>query len=195
MNKFNEMYSQADQKTDAAWANITQDGVYSGHLAATLLVKTPEKFVRPEEKARNKVVYVFDLVNEQGESVHVKTKACTVSFTEKSKLPKIWKKETGNEIRQLLYGDLEDNSTLKALPVKCLVTVVEKDNGFWPTVEKVVSVETKDTPKAGTRLSDWDVSYYGEEPLVIELADGYEYSKKPAADDEEEEELFKRLSK
>lgn len=166
----NELYNKADEKTNEAWANITSDGTYDGRLAAAIISEQNPEYVPEGEEPKRLISYIFDLLNENGESVHVSTKPCTISFTEKSNLPKIWKVKSGKELAALLN---DDKGALKDIYVKCLVEVRETEKGIFPTVTKVSKILNKSEQPA-TRLSDWDLRVYGRDPLAYELTPDYD---------------------
>lgn len=173
MITLNDLYEKADEKTNEAWANITEDGTYNGRLAAAIMSEQSKEYVADGAEPKVLVSYVFDLLNEKGESVHVSTKPCTISFTDKSKLPQIWKVKSGAELKALLN---DDNGNLKDLFVRCVVEVKETEKGFFPTVTKVSKIMDK-TEQNATKLSDWDLKVYGRTPLEVYLTPDYEASK------------------
>lgn len=170
MITLNELYKKADEKTNEAWANIDSDGTYNGRLAATIISEQNASYVPEGETPKQLISYVFDLLNEKGESVHVHTKPCTISFTDKSRLPQIWKVKNGEELSALLC-DAEGKA--KDVYVKCLVEVKETDKGIFPTVTKVSKIIDK-TDQPATKLSDWDLKVYGKEAISYELTPEYE---------------------
>ena len=173
MIKLTDLYEKADSKTNEAWANITEDGAYNGRLAAAIMSEQSKEFVAEGAEPKVLVSYVFDLLNKKGESVHVSTKPCTISFTDKSRLPQIWKVKSGAELKTLL-NDADGN--LKDLYVTCVVDVKETEKGFFPTVTKVSKIMDK-TEQPATKLSDWDLKVYGRAPLEVYLTPDYEASK------------------
>ena len=170
MIELNDLYNKADEKTNEAWANIESDGTYEGRLAATILSEQDKNYVADGAEPKRLVSYVFDLLNEKGESVHVSTKPCTISFTDKSRLPVIWKVKNGKELSALLN---DADGKLKDIYVKCLVEVRETDKGIFPTVTKVSKILEK-TEQQATKLSNWDLKVYGRDPIGYELTPDYE---------------------
>lgn len=166
MTNLTDLYKEADAKTNEAWANIAEDGIYKGRLAAQIL---SEQQYKPEDPVRQVISYVFDLINNEGESVHVSTKPCGISFTDKSRLPQIWKVKSGEELTAILAGE---DGKLKDVYVECLVEVHETEKGIFPTVTKVSKITAK-TEQPATKLSDWDLKVYGREPIGVELTPDY----------------------
>lgn len=165
----NNVYEQAAKKTTDAFANITEDGTYNGRLAAMLFTKQDEKYAADKDNPKELVTFVFDLLNEKGESVHVKTKACTLSFTDKSKLPKIWGIKTPEELKALTVN--EDGS-LKDLFVKCKVDVDVTEKGYFPVVDKVKQIVPA-TDQKPTKLTDWDKKVFGKVPYAESITADY----------------------
>lgn len=170
MINYNELYTQ---KTNEAFDNIEKSGMYKGRLIAVKISKQSPQFVEEGKEPKNLVSFLWDCKNKAGKSVHVSTKPCTISFTDKSRLPQIWKVKSGAELKSLLN---DDNGNLKDLYVKCLVEVKETEKGFFPTVTKVSKITDK-TEQAATKLSDWDLKVYGRAPLEVYLTPDYEASK------------------
>jgi len=166
----NELYTKADEKSDVEFANITEDGLYTGRLAAQVLSKQDSKFVEEGKEPRNQISYVFDLLNENGESVHVSTKPCSISMGDKANLPKIWNVKTGEDLTKILY---DAAGKPKELYVKCLVTVKETETGIFPTVTKVSKI-MPESEQPATKLTEFDLKVYGREAEAVEMTPDYQ---------------------
>jgi hypothetical protein len=170
MIKLSDLYQNADNKSNVEFANITEEGIYTGRLAAQILSKQDAKFVENGKEPRDQISYVFDLLNEKGESVHVSTKPCSISFGDKANLPKIWNVKTGEDLNKVLY-DAEGKP--KEVYVKCMVTIKETDNGIFPTVMKVSKI-MPESEQPATKLSEFDIKVYGRDAEAIELTPDYD---------------------
>lgn len=85
MINYNELYTQ---KTNEAFDNIEKAGIYKGRLIAVKISKQSPQFVEEDKEPKKLISFLWDCKNKAGKSVHVSTKPCTISFTEKSTLPK-----------------------------------------------------------------------------------------------------------
>lgn len=164
MNTFDNILIEADNKTTDAFANITEAGIYKGHLMAFACAETTYN-----GETSDKVFFTFDLLNSDGAAVHVKTKPCTCSFTDKSNLPKIWNVKNGAELDSKIY---DKDRQLQALPVECMVDVDIRENGAFPRVVKVTKI--LDSADFGdTTVHQYDLSIYGTKAQGYKIAQGY----------------------
>jgi len=164
MNTLDNILLEADNKTTDAFANITEAGIYKGHLMAFARAETTYN-----GETSKKVFFTFDLLNSDGVAVHVKTKPCSLSFTDKSNLPKIWNVKNGAELSEKIY-DSEHN--LKGLAVECMVDVDIRENGAFPRVVKVTKI-LESTDFGDTTVHSYDLSIYGTKAQEYDIAQGY----------------------
>ena len=169
MISLNDVYDNANAAGNGEdFENIVEDGMYEGRLAAQVISLQDDKYRETNEDgtlkpARELVSFVFDLINENGKSVKVRTKPCSFSFGDKANLPKIWNVTTPQELKSLL---VHDGEFLNDVYVKCMVEVTHKDNGDFPMVKKVSKILEKSAQPA-TTLSDYDKKVYGKVPEAI----------------------------
>lgn len=171
MIKFEQYNNTA---TNEAWANITEDGVYNARLFAIRVSKQNEKFIDEGATPKDQISFVFDVLNEQNQSVHVATKPCTISFTDKSTLPKIWEKVTkltsGADMSKLFYEENGLGDTFKVM-----IEVTQKDDKIYNTVTKVTAKTKAEIPVCP--VTDYDLRVYGQPCEEYDLAEGYELLK------------------
>lgn len=161
-----------NQTTNEAFAVVGKENIYPAKLAVVRMSKQNPKFLEEGQTPKDQISFVFDVINENGESVHVATKPCTVSFTDKSNLPKIWANafdlRSGKDLSDNLYKD----GKLQALPVTVYVAVTRKDDKVFNEITKVVSLEKKSDQKA-TDIREYDLKVYGQPCEQYDLATGY----------------------
>lgn len=165
-----------NKATNEAWATITKEKIYNGRLMAVRISKENPKFIDDGHEPRDLISFVFDVINDAGESVHVSTKPSTVSFTDKSKLPQVWANafelKSASDIAKNLYKD----GKLQPIPVSVYVSVVKKEDKVYNDVTKVVELLDKSEQKPSPATS-WDLKVYGQDANEYDLAEGYELLK------------------
>lgn len=171
MSKLNELYTNTNSTASNDFANISEDGMYLGRLAGQIMLKQSKEFTKEGEEPKELVTFIFDLINDNGESVHVRTKPSSFSFGEKAKLPGLWNVKSAKELQELIVDT--DKDCLKDVFVKCMVEVDHKENGDFPRVTKVSKIMAT-TDQTATALNKWDLKPYGQEPTDVFLTPDYE---------------------
>ena len=182
MINYSEIYTQ---KTNDAFDNIEKTGLYKGRLMMVRISKQSEQYVEKGKEPKTLVSFVWDCKNKAGKSVHVSTKPCTLSFTDKSNLPEIWsaagKVGSLDEYLKLVYakpGEVKDIfATLN-------IEVVEKENGNFATVKSIAEVEEPIKDFGVTKVTDYDMKVYGKaaesidyNPVYVEDPDDTDFFK------------------
>jgi len=166
MINYNELYTQ---KTNDAFDNIEKGGLYKGRLMAVKICKQSPQFVEEGKEPKTLVTFLWDCKNKAGKSVHVSTKPCTISFTDKSTLPKIWENagdiKTLDDYLKLVY---DKNNNVKDIFATLDIKVENKDNGSFATVTKVSEVEEPIKDFGITKITDYDKKVYGVEAIDID---------------------------
>ena len=178
MINYNELYTQ---KTNEAFDNIEKSGMYKGRLIAVKISKQSPQFVEEGKEPKNLVSFLWDCKNKAGKSVHVSTKPCTISFTDKSTLPKIWE--------NVAKADSLDNN-LNDIFATLDIKVDVKENGTFPTVTKVLELEEPIKDFGITKVTDYDRKVYGVEAIDIDINPVY---KGKVVEAKDEDDLFARL--
>lgn len=192
MINYNELYKN---KTTEAFDNIEKAGIYKGRLMAVKISKQSEQFVEEGKEPRMQVSFLWDCKNKAGKSVHVSTKPCGISFTDKSNLPKIW--ENVSEIDSLekyLSVVYDKNNNVKDIFATLDVKVDVKDNGIFPTVTKVLELEEPIKDFGISEISDYDRKVYGTPVIDMDINPVYEGKEGQVVEAADEDELFKRLA-
>lgn len=158
------------------FAVIEEDGVYHARLMMVRISKQDERFVEDGKEPRDQISFLFDVLNSKGLSCHVATKPCTVTFTDRSRLPvilgKLCQPKDGDELKDVLYTK---EGQLKDIYCKVMVEVKERPNGdgFYNTVTKIVAVE-EPTGQAESNVTEWDFKAYGKAVDMYDLNPKYE---------------------
>ena len=191
MINYNELYTQ---KTNAAFDNIEKAGVYKGRLIAVKISKQSSQFVEEGHEPKNLVSFLWDCKNKAGKSVHVSTKPCTISFTEKSTLPKIWENVgQADSLEKYLKIVYDKNNNVNDIFATLDIKVDVKDNGTFPTVTKVLELEEPIKDFGITKITDYDRKVYGVEAIAIDINPVYEGKEGQVTEAKDEDELFARL--
>ena len=191
MINYNELYTQ---KTNAAFDNIEKAGVYKGRLIAVKISKQSSQFVEEGKEPKNLVSFLWDCKNKAGKSVHVSTKPCTISFTEKSTLPKIWENVgQADSLENYLKIVYDKNNYVKDIFATLDIKVDVKENGTFPTVTKVLELEEPIKDFGVTKITDYDRKVYGVEAIDIDINPVYEGKEGQVTEAKDEDDLFARL--
>lgn len=192
MINYKDLYTQT---TNEAFANIEKAGIYKGRLMAVRISKQAEQFVEEGKEPRNQVSFLWDCKNKAGQSVHVSTKPCGISFTDKSNLPKIWENVGSvNSLENYLKIVYDKNNNVKDIFATLDIKVVEKENGIYPTVTKVLELEEPIKDFGVTPLTDYDKKVYGVEAIDIDLNPAYAGTEGQVVEAEDEDDMFRRLA-
>lgn len=167
MINYNELYTQ---KTNDAFDNIEKAGIYKGRLIAVKISKQSQQFVEEGKEPKNLVSFLWDCKNKAGKSVHVSTKPCTISFTDKSTLPKIWENVgAADSLDNYLKIVYDKNNNVKDIFATLDIKVDVKDNGSFATVTKVLELEEPIKDFGITKVTDYDRKVYGVEAIDIDI--------------------------
>lgn len=192
MINYNELYTQ---KTNVAFDNIEKAGIHKGRLIAVKISKQSQQFVEEGKEPKNLVSFLWDCKNKAGKSVHVSTKPCTISFTDKSTLPKIWENvgaaDTLENYLKLVY---DKNNNVKDIFATLDIKVDVKENGSFATVTKVLELEEPIKDFGITKVTDYDRKVYGVEAIDIDINPVYAGKEGQVIEAESEDELFARLA-
>lgn len=189
MINYNELYTQ---KTNDAFDNIEKAGIYKGRLIAVKISKQSQQFVEEGKEPKNLVSFLWDCKNKAGKSVHVSTKPCTISFTDKSTLPKIWENVgAADSLENYLKIVYDKNNNVKDIFATLDIKVDVKDNGSFATVTKVLELEEPIKDFGITKVTDYDKKVYGVEAIDIDINPVYAGQ---AVEAENGDELFARLA-
>lgn len=191
MINYNELYTQ---KTNEAFANIEKGGIYKGRLIAVKISKQSEKFTEEGKEPKNLVSFLWDCKNKAGKSVHVSTKPCTISFTEKSTLPKIWENVgQADSLENYLKIVYDKNNNVNDIFATLDIKVDVKENGTFPTVTKVLELEEPIKDFGVTKITDYDRKVYGVEAIDIDINPVYEGKEGQVTEAKDEDDLFAKL--
>lgn len=198
MINYDELYTQ---KTNETFANIEKAGIYKGRLMAVKISKQSEKFLEEGQKPKNQVSFVWDCKNKAGQHVHVSTKPCGISFTDKSNLPKIWENiGEANSLESYLKIVYDTKNNVKDMFATLDIKVDVKENGTFPTVTKVLELEEPIKDFGISEVTDYDKKVYGVEAIDIDFnpvyVGGKTVDKVESVVDcgEDEDEFIKRLA-
>lgn len=192
MINYNEIYTQ---KTNDAFDNIEKAGIYKGRLIAVKICKQSQQFVEEGKEPKNLISFLWDCKNKAGKSVHVSTKPCTISFTDKSTLPKIWENVgTADSLDNYLKIVYDKNNNVKDIFATLDIKVDVKDNGSFATVTKVLELEEPIKDFGVTKVTDYDRKVYGVEAINIDINPVYAGKEGQVVEAENEDELFARLA-
>lgn len=192
MINYKDLYTQT---TNEAFANIEKAGIYKGRLMAVRISKQAEQFVEEGKEPRNQVSFLWDCKNKANEHVHVATKPCSISFSDKATLPKIWENiGEANSLESYLKIVYDKNNNVKDIFATLDIKVVEKENGIYPTVTKVLELEEPIKDFGVTTLTDYDKKVYGVEAIDIDLNPVYAGTEGQVVEAEDEDDMFRRLA-
>ena len=154
-------FSSIPNNNGEAFAHITKPGSYKGRLVAIRESMENMKFVEEGKEPRKLVSFVFDVLNKEGASVHVASKAMSATFTDKSSMPKFWnnvaKLTNGKDLQTFLFNNPEE---LKEMYLELSVSVQTKGDKTYNTVEGVFDV-TDPTDQKATKVTSYDLKVYG----------------------------------
>ena len=191
MINYNELYTQ---KTNEAFENIEKAGIYKGRLIAVKISKQSPQFIEEGREPKNLVSFLWDCKNKAGKSVHVSTKPCTISFTEKSTLPKIWENVgQADSLENYLKIVYDKNNNVNDIFATLDIKVDVKENGTFPTVTKVLELEEPIKDFGITKVTDYDRKVYGVEAIDIDINPVYEGKEGQVTEAKDEDDLFAKL--
>lgn len=156
---------------------ISKPGVYQARLAVIRTTHQDEKYAKDKDgnpvEPKQLVSFVWDCVNKEGKNVHVHTKPCTLSYNEKSNLPKLWenvvKLESQDDFEKFFY---DEKGNLKDFCGDVMVKVTDKDGKVYNEIVSVIE-QTIDTKVVPSALYDWDLKVYGKMCDEYDLTPAY----------------------
>lgn len=161
------------QTTLDAFAVIDQESIYQAQLMLVRVSKQNERFVDEGKEPKNLISFVFNVKNSKGKSVHVSTKPTTISFTDKSNLPKIWQNVFELKEAKDLSNVLYENGKLKDISCNVYVTVTKKEDKLYNEVSKVVGLIDKFKFADEKIYTDWDLRVYGDPCVEFDAQEEY----------------------
>ena len=184
MNINFDKYTNSNNNGD--FAVIEETGTYHARLVMVRMNKMDPKFLKDDEEPRDQISFLFDVLNNQGLSCHVATKPCTITFTDRSKLPgilgKLGQPTSGKELKELLYTK---DGKLKDIYCKVTVEATERPagDGYYNRVMKITAVE-EPTGQPVSKLDDWDFKTFGKEVELYDVNPAYETKSDNDEDDD-----------
>ena len=164
---------------------ISDDGYYEAQLMALRHVKEDEKFAKDDDgnprEPRDQYSFLFDIKVGDFYS-HVATKPMTMTFSDKSIMPKFWEKAFEIKSAEDFVDKLYDGETLKAIPCKVNVVTTKKGDKTYARVEAVSKLLDKGFE--GSKANIYDVKVFGKDAIETDFAKGY---KAPTEKKETEE--------
>jgi hypothetical protein len=183
-----EKYYNANDNGD--FAVINEEGSYHARLMMVRISKQ-DKYIEEGKEPRDQISFLFDVLNEKGLSCHVATRPTSITFTDRSNLPKILNKlgqpTCGKELQELLYTK---DGELKDIYCKVYVDVQEKENGIFNNVTKIISVE-EPTDQPVSKIVDWDLKVFGKDIEAGDVNPAY----KAASNTDEEDDFIEKVKK
>lgn len=153
---------------------IDEDGYYEAQLMAIRHVKEDEKFAKDDDgnprEPRDQYSFLFDVKVGELRS-HVATKPMTMTFSDKSLMPKFWEKAFTMKNAEDFVEKLYDGDTLK--PVACKVNIVttKKGDKTYARVEAVSKL--LDSGFKGSAANVFDTKVFGKDAIEVDFAKGY----------------------
>lgn len=174
-----EKYNNVNDNGD--FAVVKEEGSYHARLMMVRLSKQ-DKFIEEGKEPKDQISFLFDVINENGQSCHIATRPTGITFTDRSNLPKILNKlgqpTNGKELQELLYNK---DKTLKDIYCKVYVDVQEKENGIFNNVTKIIAVE-EPTDQPVSNIVEWDYKVFGKDIIMGDINPAYKPSDE--ADDD-----------
>lgn len=170
--KFKESNSTQD------FTFISKPGVYKARLAAVRKSLQDEKYAKDKDgnpvDPKELVSFVFDVEDKNGNNVHVQTKPCSITFSDKSKLPVFFENVVALNSMEDFYKLLwDENDSLKDFFCDVMVKVTTKDEKVFNEVTQIVEA-TNDNGVKASDLCDWDLKVYGKPCTEYDLAPSYD---------------------
>ena len=158
---------------------IDEDGYYEAQLMALRHVKEDEKFAKDDDgnprEPRDQYSFLFDIKVGDFHS-HVATKPMTMTFSDKSIMPKFWEKAFEIKSAEDFVDKLYDGETLKAIPCKVNVVTTKKGDKTYARVEAVSKLLDKGFE--GSKANIYDVKVFGKDAIETDFAKGYSLKAK-----------------
>jgi len=167
-----------ERGTNEAFAQITKAGAYNGRLIMLRKSMQDEKYAKDVDgnptKPKELISFVFDVVNNEGQHVHVSTRPCTFSFTDKSKLPEMWANirplTSPKDFAEMMYD--KDGKLMDFFGLLQIRVDVKDDGKVFNSVTSIIQESDKQDIEV-SELSDYDLRVYGKPCIEYELTKGY----------------------
>ena len=143
--------------------------IRKSHQDAKYAVDKDGNPVEPKEL----ISFVWDCVDGEGNNCHVDTKPCTVSFSDKSKLPEMWNNVVEMASQEDFYNFFYEDGKIKDINAQVMVKVQEKDGKIYNKVSEVISLEDSNAVKP-SQLNDWDLRVYGTPCEEYDITPSYD---------------------
>ena len=164
---------------------ISEDGYFDAQLMAIRHVKEDPKFAKDDDgnprEPRDQYSFLFDVKVGELRS-HVATKPMTMTFSDKSLMPKFWEKAFTMESVEDFVEKLYDGDNLK--PIACRVNIVTTTKGdrTYARIEAVSKL--LESGFRGSPANVYDTKVFGKDAIEVDFAKGYTLANKKEAPSE-----------
>ena len=158
---------------------ISEDGYFDAQLMAIRHVKEDPKFAKDDDgnprEPRDQYSFLFDVKVGELRS-HVATKPMTMTFSDKSLMPKFWEKAFTMESVEDFVEKLYDGDNLK--PIACRVNIVTTTKGdrTYARIEAVSKL--LESGFRGSPANVYDTKVFGKDAIEVDFAKGYTLANK-----------------
>lgn len=153
---------------------IDEDGYYEAQLMAIRYVKEDEKFAKDDtgnpREPRDQYSLLFDIKVGELHS-HVATKPMTMTFSDKSLMPKFWEKAFTMKSVEDFVEKLYDGDTLKPIACKVNIVTTTKGDKTYARVEAVSKL--LESGFKGSAANVFDTKVFGKDAIDVDFAKGY----------------------
>lgn len=153
---------------------IDEDGYYEAQLMALRHTKEDEKFAKDDDgnprEPRDQYSFLFDVKVGELRS-HVATKPMTMTFSDKSIMPKFWEKAFTMKNADDFVENLYDGDILKPIACKVNIVTTKKGDKTYARVEAVSKL--LDAGFEGSKANEYDTKVFGKEAIETDFAKGY----------------------
>lgn len=170
---------------------ISEDGYFDAQLMAIRHVKEDPKFAKDDDgnprEPRDQYSFLFDVKVGELRS-HVATKPMTMTFSDKSLMPKFWEKAFTMESVEDFVEKLYDGDNLK--PIACRVNIVTTTKGdrTYARIEAVSKL--LESGFRGSPANVYDTKVFGKDAIEVDFAKGYTLANKREAPSEGDSDYF-----
>lgn len=167
-------FNKYKNNTTEAFTVIESSDTYPARLFAIKLSKQDPKFVDDGKDPKDQISFMFDVLDDNKNHVHVSTKPMSIAFSDKAGLPKLFEGvtelKTGDDMTKFFYDDKGLGATFKVM-----VSVKKVEDKIYNTVTSVIK-RINDTIEPST-VTAWDLNVYGKACEQFDLAEGYNEPK------------------
>lgn len=170
---------------------ISEDGYFDAQLMAIRHVKEDPKFAKDDDgnprEPRDQYSFLFDVKVGELRS-HVATKPMTMTFSDKSLMPKFWEKAFTMESVEDFVEKLYDGDNLK--PIACRVNIVTTTKGdrTYARIEAVSKL--LESGFRGSPANVYDTKVFGKDAIEVDFAKGYTLANKKEVPSEGDSDYF-----